>query len=98
MQRWTCSKCGFSYTTDIVLLPVRCRCGQVDTTGEIIVDEVGKPAKPKRSRGLGDTVAKITGFFGVEPCNGCTERQEALNKMFPYSPEYLAEKERNERQ
>ena len=49
----------------------------------------------QQSRGLGDTVAKITHATRVDelaklytqitgrPC-GCAERQEALNKLFPY--------------
>ena len=48
------------------------------------------------SRGLGDTVAKIAQATGVRrlvkgaseligvPC-GCEERQEQLNKLFPYN-------------
>lgn len=43
------------------------------------------------SKGLGDTIAKITKATGidkvveaiVEDC-GCKARQEKLNKMFPY--------------
>lgn len=43
------------------------------------------------SKGLGDTIAKITKATGidkvveaiVEDC-GCKERQEKLNKLFPY--------------
>ncbi len=49
-----------------------------------------------QSRGLGDTVAKITKATGLDqlsklyteitglPC-GCSQRQEALNKLFPYN-------------
>ena len=50
----------------------------------------------KKSKGLGDTVAKITQATGLdkvahaaaklagkEDC-GCGKRQETLNKMFPY--------------
>jgi hypothetical protein len=49
-----------------------------------------------KSRGLGDTIAKITKFlfldvltkkivklFGKEDC-GCTRRQKKLNKIFSY--------------
>mgnify|MGYP003151712521 CR=1 FL=1 len=36
------------------------------------------------SRGLGDTVAKITNAVGIKPCGGCKKRQEALNKKFKY--------------
>ena len=60
-------------------------------------------AKKKASKGLGDTVEKITEVTGVkkatkflfgEDC-GCDERKEKLNKMFPYSkkPECLKQKE-----
>ena len=50
----------------------------------------------QQSKGLGDTVAKITNFFGIdkvadaaakllgaEGC-GCEERRELLNHLFPY--------------
>jgi hypothetical protein len=40
--------------------------------------------KPRASAGLGDTIAKITKAVGVQPCSGCKERQEKLNKWFPY--------------
>lgn len=46
-----------------------------------------EPPKPK-SRGLGDTVAKVistaTGGL-VRPCGGCKKRQEKLNELFPYA-------------
>jgi hypothetical protein len=52
---------------------------------------------PKQeSQGLGDTIAKITNFFGIdkvadavaklagaEGC-GCNERRQMLNELFPY--------------
>ena len=37
-----------------------------------------------KSRGLGDTVAKITQAVGVKPCGKCKKRQQKLNEMFPY--------------
>ena len=50
----------------------------------------------QQSQGLGDTVAKVTNFFGIdrlaeavaklagaEGC-GCNERREMLNELFPY--------------
>ena len=50
----------------------------------------------KKSQGLGDTIAKVTNFFGIdkvadavaklagaEGC-GCNERREMLNELFPY--------------
>lgn len=50
---------------------------------------------PKKSRGLGDTVAKITKATGIKTAVdtvnkalgrdcGCKERQSKLNKIFPY--------------
>ena len=55
-----------------------------------------------KSKGLGDTVAKVTKYTKIdklvefvagEDC-GCKERQEKLNKMFPYkTPECLTEVE-----
>lgn len=36
------------------------------------------------SRGVGDTIAKVTKAFGVKPCGKCKKRQSALNEMFPY--------------
>ncbi|KKM02171.1 hypothetical protein LCGC14_1787130 [marine sediment metagenome] len=38
----------------------------------------------QRSRGLGDTIAKVTKFFGIKPCGGCSQRQEKLNELVPY--------------
>ena len=37
-----------------------------------------------KSRGLGDTIAKVTKFFGVKPCNSCSVRVDKLNKKYPY--------------
>gem|GEM_PF-3352779 len=36
------------------------------------------------SRGLGDTIAKVTKVVGIKPCGGCRKRQKKLNEMFPY--------------
>jgi len=36
------------------------------------------------SRGLGDTIAKMTGAVGIKPCAGCKKRQAALNRIVPY--------------
>jgi hypothetical protein len=56
----------------------------------------------QESKGLGDTVAKVTKATGIdklvkflagEDC-GCDKRQEALNKLFPYKrPDCLTEDE-----
>lgn len=40
--------------------------------------------KKNKSKGLGDTVAKITRAVGIKPCGGCKKRQAKLNKLIPY--------------
>lgn len=42
------------------------------------------PVAVQRSRGVGDTIARITTAVGIKPCGGCAKRQAALNKMFSY--------------
>lgn len=42
---------------------------------------------PEQSRGIGDTIAKITTALGIKPCGGCKERQAKLNKILPYKTE-----------
>ena len=39
---------------------------------------------PIVSRGLGDTIAKLTRAVGIKPCGGCKQRQAALNRLLPY--------------
>jgi hypothetical protein len=39
---------------------------------------------PEKSRGLGDTIKKVTRKMGIKQCSACKKRQERLNKMFPY--------------
>ena len=63
-----------------------------------------KSTRKKRSKGLGDTVEKITKKTGIkkavkflfgEDC-GCDERKEYLNKIFPYNkPNCLSENDYN---
>lgn len=36
------------------------------------------------SRGLGDTVAKLTTKLGIKPCGGCKKRQKKLNQLVPF--------------
>jgi len=36
------------------------------------------------SRGLGDTIAKVTKAVGIKPCAGCKKRQTKLNELVPY--------------
>jgi len=63
-----------------------------------------KAKQDKKSKGLGDTVAKVTKATGIdkavkfiagEDC-GCDERKEKLNKLFAYDvPKCLEENEYN---
>ena len=47
--------------------------------------DAGKPALIQvGSRGLGDTVAKLTSALGIKPCGGCEGRRDLLNKLIPY--------------
>ena len=51
----------------------------------IVTSTQQKQAKEQmKSRGLGDTIAKMTKAVGIKPCGGCKKRQEKLNKRFPY--------------
>lgn len=38
----------------------------------------------RKSRGVGDTIAKITNKVGIKTCGGCKKRQKWLNEKFPY--------------
>ena len=40
--------------------------------------------KPK-SKGLGDTIAKVTKWAGIEPCESCKKRQNWANRWIPYN-------------
>lgn len=49
--------------------------------------DVHRDRDAKKSRGLGDTVAKIIKKVSggrVKPCGGCMKRQRFLNKLLPY--------------
>ena len=43
----------------------------------------------KKITGLGDVIATITSAIGIEPCEGCNERKEKLNKLFPFGNKEL---------
>jgi hypothetical protein len=38
-----------------------------------------------RWKGLGDAVASATRLVGIRPCSACKARQEALNRLVPFS-------------
>ena len=51
-------------------------------------------ARNKKAKGLGDVIEKVTKAVGIEPCNGCNERKEKLNKLFPFGVEELTKEEK----
>lgn len=74
---WRCVSCGREVRCAIDLSLKSCvKC--VPQPKPFIVE------RKARSRGLGDTIASLTKFFGIKPCGGCRERQAKLNKLFPY--------------
>ena len=36
------------------------------------------------SKGLGDSIAKLTKAVGIKPCKSCEKRKNILNKLFPF--------------
>ena len=52
-----------------------------DGTVEVHAHEI---RDPRKSAGLGDTIAKVTSAVGNKPCGGCKRRQAKLNKLVPY--------------
>ena len=71
-------------------------------TGTKKQNKTVRKRKSSKSKGLGDTIAKVTKVTGIEKvvkfiagedC-GCEERRIKLNKLFPYNkPECLQEQE-----
>lgn len=51
---------------------------------DVDVDFDCPKGKKWKSRGLGDTIAKITKAIGIKPCGGCKKRQARLNKLLSY--------------
>jgi hypothetical protein len=46
--------------------------------------QAGKRPPAAQSRGLGDTVAKLTKAVGIKPCGKCEARRRKLNRWRPY--------------
>lgn len=38
----------------------------------------------KESEGFGDTVAKLTKTFGIQPCDACERRRKLFNEKLKY--------------
>lgn len=45
---------------------------------------MAKKRTKKAVQGLGDVIANITNSVGIEPCQGCKERQFSLNRLFNF--------------
>ena len=45
---------------------------------------MAKRKTKKEIQGLGDVVAAATSAIGIEPCEGCKERQFGLNRLFNF--------------
>lgn len=74
VEKVHCPNCGLAIPMRDTDWPLRCACGTTLRSHE----------DAKKSRGLGDTIAKVTSAIGIKPCGGCKERQEWLNRAFPY--------------
>lgn len=42
-----------------------------------------------KSYGLGDSIKKFTNWLGFMTCQKCKERQQILNRWFPYKNDYI---------
>lgn len=49
-----------------------------------IISQSNKIFRECKSKGMGDTISRITHALGITKCGGCGQRQEILNQMFPY--------------
>lgn len=50
--------------------------------------------RPKKIKGLGDAIATVTDALGIEPCEGCKQRQDKLNKLLPFGTKDLTDYQR----
>lgn len=63
------------------------RCADYDSPefGTDVLPEQINICDTQKSRGLGDTIAKVAKKIGFKkPCSACSKRQEILNQWFPY--------------
>lgn len=61
---------------------VKTRKPRVKKTENVELKGVKEETKVK---GVGDVIKKVTEVLGIEQCEPCKERQEKLNKMFPFT-------------
>ena len=45
---------------------------------------MAKRKTKKEIQGLGDVIAAVTSAVGIEPCDGCKDRQFNLNRLFNF--------------
>jgi len=45
---------------------------------------MAKRRTKKEIQGLGDVIAAVTSAVGIEPCEGCNNRQFSLNRLFNF--------------
>ena len=45
---------------------------------------MAKRRTKKEIQGLGDVIAAVTSAVGIEPCEGCKDRQFTLNRLFNF--------------
>lgn len=66
----------------------KCKCGWTinsEKSGNFTCHICGELIKATtKSRGLGDTIHKITTALHIPHCGGCEQRRQALNKLVPY--------------
>lgn len=58
--------------------------GTKESIIEGVIRQTQENPLPEKSRGFGDTIAKLTSKIGIKPCGGCKKRQDQLNKILPY--------------
>lgn len=69
---------------------VKCECGIVacSTVARKYICVCGRQMQlgdpSGKSRGLGDTIHKITTALHIPHCGGCEQRRDALNNLIPY--------------
>ena len=51
---------------------------------EIILEETTQTQEQEVS-GIGDVIASVTDFLGIEKCDECEARRKKLNRMFPFT-------------
>lgn len=78
-------RCNLTATGDGQLKCTNKGCTQGMLRVNVAPDKIRRTCDGEQeSRGLGDTIAKITTAIGIKPCGGCKDRQAALNKLVPY--------------